>query len=86
MSDTGGAVLDPPDPRSEVEEQDDRGLLLRRLMDSLDELDRALLLLHFAERSYQEIAEVLGLSESNVGTKLNRIRERLRRLAAKEME
>ncbi len=86
MSDTGGAVLDPPDPRSEVEEQDDRGLMLRRLMNSLDELDRALLLLHFEERSYQEIAEVLGLSESNVGTKLNRIRERLRHLAAKEME
>ncbi len=36
--------------------------------------------------SYAEIAEVLGLSESNVGTKLNRIRERLRRMAAEEQE
>ena len=54
-------------------------------MASLDELDRALLLLHLEERSYREIADVLGLTESNVGTKLNRLREHLRQLATMEM-
>ena len=54
--------------------------VLQRLMAGLDELDRALLLLHLEERSYREIADVLGLSGSNGGTKLNRNRQRLREL------
>ena len=82
---TGELPLDPPDPRSLSDDPDDRILILQRLMASLDELDRALLLLHLEERSYLEIAEVLGLTESNVGTKLNRIRQRLRELATTEM-
>lgn len=82
--DPEGVPLDPPDPRSERDESDDRTQILQRLMASLDELDRALLLLHLEERSYREIADVLGLSESNVGTKLNRIRQRLRELASTE--
>ena len=85
-AESDGRPHDPPDPRSEAEDPGDRGLILQRLMAGLDELDRALLLLHLEERSYSEIADVLGLTESNVGTKLNRIRDRLRRLAAVEME
>jgi len=54
-------------------------------MAGLDEFDRALLLLHLEERSYRDIADVLGLSESNVGTRLNRLRQRLRDLAKTEM-
>jgi RNA polymerase sigma-70 factor (ECF subfamily) len=30
------------------------------------------------ERSHREIAEVLGISETNVATKLSRLRQRLR--------
>ena len=92
-SNLGGPVPDPPDPRTVTDrtvtdggdDLDDRVRILRRLMADLDELDRALLLLHLEERSYREIADVLGLSESNVGTKLNRLRERLRQLAATEL-
>lgn len=84
VGDAGGQPLDPPDPRSMSEDQDDRTLILQRLMASLDELDRALLLLHLEERSYLEIADVLGLSESDVGTRLNRLRQRLRELARTE--
>ena len=49
--------------------------VLRRL----EELDRALVVLYLEGRSYREIGEVLGISESNVGTKLNRLKARLRR-------
>jgi RNA polymerase sigma-70 factor (ECF subfamily) len=48
-------------------------------LQSLDELDRALVVLYLEGRSYREIGEVLGVSESNVGTKLNRLKKRLRR-------
>ena len=78
--------LDPPDPRTNDVPTDERLSILQRLMAGLDELDRALLLLHLEERSYREIADVLGLSESNVGTRLTRLRQRLRNLTDTEME
>lgn len=43
----------------------------------LPETDRALLLLYLDELSYRQISEITGLSESNVGARLNRIRNRL---------
>lgn len=49
------------------------------VLQSLEELDRALVVLYLEGRSYREIGEVLGISESNVGTKLNRLKTRLRR-------
>ena len=59
-------------------EPDDRILLLRRLIDQLDDLNRALLLLYLDEKTYREIAEVLGITETNVATKLNRLKQRIR--------
>ena len=47
-------------------------------MQALDPMSRALLLMHLDERSHREIAEVLGISESNVATKFSRIKQRLR--------
>lgn len=44
---------------------------------NLDEVDRSLCLLLFDGFKYKEMAEVLGLSESNVGVKINRIKKHL---------
>jgi RNA polymerase sigma-70 factor (ECF subfamily) len=46
----------------------------------LSEVERALTMLYMDDCSYKEIAEILGLSESNVGFKLNRIKAKLRTL------
>jgi RNA polymerase sigma-70 factor (ECF subfamily) len=43
----------------------------------LPPVDRSLLLLHLDEVGYAEIAGILGLTESNVGARLTRIRQRL---------
>jgi RNA polymerase sigma factor (sigma-70 family) len=48
---------------------------LYRLIDRLDELNKALVLLHLDGHSYREIADVLGISETNVATKLSRLRK-----------
>lgn len=62
-----------------------RSGLLQRLLHRLPKLDRALVVLYLEGRSYAEIAEVIGISESNVGTKLNRLKQRMRsELAASE--
>lgn len=41
-------------------------------------LDRALLLLYLDDRPQREIAEILGITESNVSTKIGRLKQRLR--------
>jgi len=66
-----------PDPA--VHEPDDRVAELYRVIHQLGDLDRALILLYLEGRSYREISEVLGISETNVATKLNRLKQRLRK-------
>ena len=61
------------------DQPDERLLVLRQLIGELDPLNRGLVLLYLEERSYAEIAEILGITESNVATKINRIKQRLRR-------
>lgn len=51
---------------------------LYRVIDALGPLDRALALLYLEDRSQREIAEVMGLSESNVGTRMHRLKQRIR--------
>ncbi len=50
----------------------------------LDEGNRALALLMLDGFSYRDIAQILGLSESNVGVKMNRIKAALAAQLAKE--
>jgi RNA polymerase sigma-70 factor (ECF subfamily) len=79
--DVGESVLEIADPRGGTEP--DAGLqILRRLIAELDELDRALILLYLDGHRHDTIAEILGISETNVGTKIGRIKARLRRDAA----
>ena len=46
----------------------------------LPKVDAALVLLYLDDLSYREMAEVLGISETNVGVKLNRVRKTLAEL------
>lgn len=48
-----------------------------RLISGLNKMDKALILMWLDERSYEEIAEVTGLSRNNVATRLRRIKQRL---------
>jgi len=61
-----------------IPEQDERLTALYAFIGQLDELHRALILLYLEDRSYAEMAEILGLSETNVATKLGRIKQKLR--------
>jgi RNA polymerase sigma-70 factor (ECF subfamily) len=44
----------------------------------LDELDKSIMLLYLEETSYDEIAEIIGISKSNVGVRINRAKELLK--------
>ncbi|MEO6979161.1 MAG: sigma-70 family RNA polymerase sigma factor [Mucilaginibacter sp.] len=57
--------------------------LLHQFINELKELDRALMLLYLDEKSGKEMAEILGLSETNIRTKINRIKEQLKQRFSK---
>lgn len=61
-----------------VAEPDERLTALYAFIGQLDALNRALILLYLDDKSYAEIAQVLGISETNVATKLGRIKQKLR--------
>lgn len=64
-------------------EPDGRIAELHAFIARLDPLNRALIVLYLDGRSYAEIAEILGISETNVATKIGRIKQTLRgRMAA----
>src|SRR5436190_24380089 len=50
---------------------------LYQAIHQLPKTDAALVLLYLDELSYQEMADVLGISETNVGVKLNRAKKAL---------
>lgn len=52
--------------------------ILNRALATLSAVERAAVLLHFEEKSYQEIGEILGISEKAVSVKLVRITNKLR--------
>lgn len=54
---------------------------LYRLINQLKTLEKAVVLLYLEEKSYHEIADITGLTVTNVATKLKRAKERLRELS-----
>ncbi len=65
------------DPRTEEPAEGQR--LLHHFIQHLDALNRALVILYLDGQSHEEIGEVLGISVSNVGTRMGRIKDQLRR-------
>ena len=54
--------------------------LLYLCIQQLSTVDRAIKLLYLEQRTYKEIAEIMGLSRTNVSVRIVRIKERLRTL------
>ena len=53
-------------------------LLLQQFIFELKEIDKSIMLLYLDDKSYREIAEITGMSETNVATKINRIKMNLK--------
>lgn len=52
--------------------------LLYQYISELNDLDKAIILLYLEDKSYAEISEIMGLSVTNVGTKMSRIKINLK--------
>lgn len=55
---------------------------IKKHINDLNLLDKGIVILYLENKSYEEIAEIIGISASNVGTKLSRIKEKIRQQAA----
>jgi RNA polymerase sigma-70 factor (ECF subfamily) len=64
------------DPSTSVEKREKLDWLYEEIR-KLQTVDRSLALLYLDEFSYQEIADILGISTNNVGVKLSRLRKHL---------
>lgn len=51
--------------------------LLINAIHNLDEIDKSIMLLYLDEKSYDEISEIIGISKSNVGVRINRAKKEL---------
>lgn len=71
--------FDPTDADAVLDAQDEDLRALQQLIARLEPVDRAMLLLYMEGYGHDEIGEMLGLSASNVGTRINRIKEKWRR-------
>jgi len=71
-------VADRAHDEDTTRETDDGLRALHRCIAALDPFDRALMLLYLDERPQREIADVLGLSETNVATRIARLKNRIR--------
>jgi len=54
--------------------------LLYEAIDRLTEVEKALTMLYLEDRSYQEMEEILGISQNNLRVKMNRIKDKLRKI------
>jgi RNA polymerase sigma factor (sigma-70 family) len=68
------------------EAPDERLQQLHQAIEHLSEGDRALVVLYLDGLRHETIAQILGISETNVGTRIGRIKERLRRNVATDPE
>ena len=77
-------VSDYEQPEGSIENngvfEDDSLNQLYKAIKQLSELDRAIILLYLEEKSYKEIAEIMGTSSNNIGVRITRIKERLKKL------
>jgi len=68
---------------NESQELDSNVKLLYNFINGFDELNKALMILYLDNNSYKDIADVLGITETNVATKIGRIKQQLKKQFAK---
>lgn len=62
------------------EDRDDEMQRLQSAIRQLSEIERAMIMMALEEVPYEEIAETIGITQNNVRVRMNRIREKLKKL------
>jgi RNA polymerase sigma-70 factor (ECF subfamily) len=59
--------------------------ILYQCIDELNQLNKAIILLYLDGNSHDEISEITGISKTNVGTRISRIKEQIKDLATSKI-
>jgi len=70
-------ILESSEVYDEMSLNEDIQILLNAIY-NLNEIDKSIMLLYLEEKSYDEIAEIIGISKSNVGVRINRAKDLLK--------
>ena len=73
-----GAIFQITEEEGFAEEHASKTELLYKFINQLDAFSKAIIILYLEDKSYKEISEITGITETNVGTKINRIKKKLR--------
>ena len=65
-------------PNDQQEQNENYQRLINALY-KLNEIDKSIMLLYMEDYSYEEIAEIVGMSSSNIGMKIHRLKNRLQK-------
>lgn len=60
--------------------ENDELSLLQQAIEKLSEIEKAIIMLYLEDKSYDEIAEIMGITHSNVGVRINRVKIKLEKL------
>jgi len=63
--------------------QDENVQLLYKAIEQLSQVEKALVMLYLEENSYDEIAEIMGITANNARVKMHRLQEKLRKIMSK---
>jgi len=55
--------------------------VLYKCIDELNAINKAIILLYLDGKSHDEISEIMGISKTNAGTRISRIKEQIKNLA-----
>ncbi|MEM6806668.1 MAG: sigma-70 family RNA polymerase sigma factor [Bacteroidota bacterium] len=61
-------------------EQEEKKKFLYEAIKLLSDVEKAIIMLHLEEHSYDEIASIIGITSNHVGVKINRIKGKLKKI------
>ena len=67
-----------PDAKEEYDPVEEQVQAMYKAIAGLSKIDKALVMLYLEDYSYKEMAEVLGMTVTNVGVKMNRLKTKLK--------
>jgi RNA polymerase sigma-70 factor, ECF subfamily len=74
-------VVMPTNYTEETNADAEKIQILNEAISQLNEVERAVLMLYLEERSYEEMEEVLGMTQNALRVKISRIKDKLRQIA-----
>lgn len=60
--------------------KDEQRSELHKAIEHLNEIEKAIIILYLEDKSYEEMEEILGITQGNLRVKMNRIKDKLKQL------